>query len=190
MSSPSINEEEIAGALRRSLKEHWQMFAVQGVLLVILGALAVAVPVIASVAIAAFVGWLLFFAGLFRAIALIRSPHAPGYASSLILSILTAILGLVIALFPLQGAITLTMLLTAYFIVHGISSLMLAFSIKEHTGRWVMLILGGLIDFALAALVIAGWPSTSAFILGLYVGINLLFTGFALIFAALGARSA
>src|SRR5271165_6167724 len=99
MSSPSINEEELAGALRRSLKEHWQMYTVQGVLLVILGALAVAVPVVASVAIAAFVGWLLFFVGLLRAISLIRSPHAPGYVSSLILSIATAILGLVVALF-------------------------------------------------------------------------------------------
>ncbi len=166
------------------------MFLAQGILLVILGGLAIAVPVIASVAIAAFVGWLLFFAGLFRAISLVRSPHAPGYLSSLILAIVTAILGLVIALYPLQGALTLTMLLTAYFIVHGISSVFLGFSIKEHTGRWVMLLLSGLIDFVLAGLVIAGWPNTGAFILGLYVGINFLFTGFALIFAALDAREA
>jgi uncharacterized membrane protein HdeD (DUF308 family) len=190
MTSPSINEEELVGAARRSLKEHWKLFVIQGVLLVILGALAVAAPVIASVAFAAFIGWLLFFAGVFRAVSLFRAPHAPGYWSSLLLSILTAILGLIIALFPLQGAITLTMVLTAYFIVHGISSFALAFSIKGDTGRWVLLFLGGIIDLALAALVIAGWPTTSFFILGLYVGINLLFTGFALIFAALGAREA
>jgi uncharacterized membrane protein HdeD (DUF308 family) len=190
MSLPSVNEEELAVAMRRSLKEHWQMFLVQGILLIILGALAVAVPVVASVAVAAFVGWILFFAGIFRTISLIRSPHAPGYVSSLILAILTAILGLVIAIFPLQGAITLTMLLTAYFIVHGISSFFLAFSLKEHTGRWGLLLVGGVIDLVLAALVIAGWPNTGAFILGLYVGINLLFTGFALTFAALGARDA
>jgi uncharacterized membrane protein HdeD (DUF308 family) len=190
MTSPSINEDELVGAVRRSLKEHWQLFVIQGILLIILGALAVAAPVIASVAFAAFIGWLLFFAGVFRAVSLFRAPHAPGYWSSLLLSILTAILGLIIAVFPLQGAITLTMVLTAYFIVHGISSFALAFSIKGDTGRWVLLFLGGIIDLALAALVIAGWPSTSIFILGLYVGINLLFTGFALIFAALGAREA
>jgi uncharacterized membrane protein HdeD (DUF308 family) len=190
MSSPGINEEQLVAAARRHLKDHWQMFTVQGVLLVILGALAVAVPQIASVAFAAFVGWLLFFAGLFRTISLVRSPHAPGYRASLALAILTAVLGLVIALFPLQGAVTLTMLLAAYFIVHGITSFMLAFSIKEHTGRWVLLLLGGIIDLVLAVLVIAGLPNTGTFILGLYVGINLLFTGFALIFAALGAREA
>ncbi|MBI4725020.1 MAG: HdeD family acid-resistance protein [Rhodomicrobium sp.] len=190
MSSPSVNPEELVGAMRRSLKEHWRIFAVQGILLIILGALAIAVPVVASVAIAAFVGWLLFFAGVFKAVSLIRSPHAPGYISSLVLAILTAILGLVLALFPLQGAITLTMLLTAYFIVHGIASFIFAFSIKADTGRWVLMLLGGVIDLVLAGLVIAGWPSTAVWILGLYVGINLLFTGFALVFAALGARSA
>jgi uncharacterized membrane protein HdeD (DUF308 family) len=190
VTTPSIDREELVGAVRRGLKEHWQMFLIQGIVLVILGALAIAVPVMASVAVAAFVGWLLFFAGAFRAISLFRAPHAPGFWSTLLLSILMAILGLIIALFPLQGAMTLTMVLTAYFIVHGISSFALAFAIKGHTGRWVLLLFGGIIDLALAALVIAGWPNTSVFILGLYVGINLLFTGFALISAALGAREA
>lgn len=185
-----IDEEELEGAVRRGLKEHWQMFVIQGILLVILGAIAIAVPAIASVAFAAFVGWLLFFAGALRAVSLLRAPHAPGYWTSLLLSILTAILGLVIALFPLQGAITLTMVLTAYFIVHGISSLAFAFAIRGDTGRWVLMLVGGIVDFALAALVIEGWPETSVFILGLYVGINLLFTGLALIFSALGARQA
>jgi uncharacterized membrane protein HdeD (DUF308 family) len=190
MSSHSINEEELVGAVRQSLKDHWQMFVVQGVVFVILGVLAIMWPVIASVASAAFVGWFLFFGGVFRAVSLIRAPHAPGYWPSLLIAILAAILGLVLAVFPLQGAITLTMLLTAYFIVHGIASFIFAFSIKAATGRWVLLLLGGLVDLALAALVIAGWPNTSVFILGLYVGINLLFTGLGLIFAALGAREA
>jgi uncharacterized membrane protein HdeD (DUF308 family) len=190
MSSPSINEQDIVAQARRNLHDHWKMFVAQGILLVILGALAIAVPAVASIAIAAFVGWLLFFAGLFRAVTLIRSPHAPGYASSLILAVLTAILGIVIALFPIPGSLTLTMLLTGYFILHGVSTFIFAFSVKGHTGRWVLLLLSGAIDLLLAGFVIAGWPATGLWILGLYVGINMLFAGFALIFAALGARSA
>jgi uncharacterized membrane protein HdeD (DUF308 family) len=190
MTSPSINREEFETAMRRGLKDHWQLFTVQGVLLVILGALAIAVPVLASVAVSAFIGWILFFAGIMRAISLVRSPHAPGYWTSLLFAILTAILGIVLALFPIQGAVTLTMLLTAYFIVHGVTTFIFGFSIKADTGRWVLLIFSGLIDFLLAGLVIAGWPSTAFWVLGLYVGINMLLTGFAFIFAALGARSA
>jgi uncharacterized membrane protein HdeD (DUF308 family) len=82
------------------------------------------------------------------------------------------------------------MLLTAYFIVHGIATFIFAFSVKGETGRWVLLLISGLIDFLLAGLVIAGWPSTALWVLGLFVGINMLLTGFAFIFAALGARSA
>ncbi len=190
MSSPSVNPEQLEGAIRRSLKDHWQLFVVQGILLVILGALAVAVPQVASVAVAAFVGWLLFFAGAMRAVSLVRSRHAPGYLSSLLLAILTAILGLVLALFPLQGALTLSLVLVAYFIIHAVSSFMIAFAIKGDTGRWVLLIFSGLIDLVLAGLVLSKWPSTGVWVLGLYVGINLLFTGFAFIFAALGARNA
>jgi uncharacterized membrane protein HdeD (DUF308 family) len=190
MSSPSIDREEFEIAVRKSLKEHWRSFTIQGVLLVILGALAIGVPALASVAVAVFIGWLLFFAGGMRTISLIRAPRSPGYWSNLLLAILTAILGLVLALFPLQGAVTLTTVLTAYFIVHGVATFIFAFSIKADTGRWVLLLLSGVIDLLLAGLIIVGWPSTALWILGLYVGINLLLTGFALIFAALGARTA
>ena len=54
----------------------------------------------------------------------------------------------------------------------------------------MLLLISGLIDFLLAGLVIAKWPSTALWVLGLFVGVNMLLTGFAFIFAALGARSA
>jgi uncharacterized membrane protein HdeD (DUF308 family) len=190
MSSPSVNRDEIITALRRNLKDHWQLFVVQGVVLVILGALAIAVPFGAAIASSAFVGWILFIAGAMRAVSLIRAPHAPGYWSSLALAVLTALLGLVLALFPIAGASTLALLLVAYFIVHGVASVIFAFSVKGDTGRWVLLILSGVIDLVLAGLALSGGAETSIFVLGLYVGINLLFTGFAFIFAALGARAA
>lgn len=190
MSSPGIDQEEFESAMRRGLKEHWRLFTLQGVLLVILGGLSIALPVLASVTVSAFIGWLLFFAGIMRAVSIISSPRAPGYWSSLLLAILTAILGFVLAWYPLQGAVTLTMLLTAYFIVHGVATFFFAFSIKGETGRWILLIFSGLIDFLLAGLIIAEWPSTTLWVLGLYVGVNMMLTGFGFIFAALGARSA
>ncbi len=190
MTSPSINQEDFESAMRSSLKAHWRLFTVQGVLLVILGMIAVALPQFAAVFASAFIGWLLFFSGIFRAASLVRSTRAPGYWSSLLLAVLTAILGFILAWYPLEGAVTLTMLLTAYFIAHGIGTWILAFSIKGETGRWVLLLISGLVDFLLAGLVIAEWPSTALWVLGLYVGVNMLLTGFAFIFAALGARSA
>ncbi len=190
MSSPSVDQEEFESAMRRGLKEHWRLFTVQGVLLVILGSLSIALPVLGSLTVSAVIGWLLFFSGVMRAASIVGSPRAPGYWTSLLLAILTAILGFVLAWYPLQGAVTLTMLLTVYFVVHGIATFIFAFSIKGETGRWVLLIFSGLIDFLLAGLIVAEWPSTALWVLGLYVGVNMVLTGFGFIFAALGARSA
>ena len=185
-----IDREEIVSAMGRSLKAHWRLYTVQGVLLVILGMIAVAVPQFAAIAVTDFIGWLLFFTGLMRAATLISATRAPGYWSSLLLAVLTAVLGFVLAWYPLQGAITLTMLLTAYFLAHGIMTFIFAFSIKQETGRWVLLLLSGLVDLLLAAFIIAEWPSTDLWVLGLFIGVNMVLTGSAIIFAALGARSA
>ena len=185
-----IDREKFGSAMRRSLKEHWRLFTIQGVLLVLVGMVAVALPRLAAVATSAFIGWLLFFTGIMRAASLVSSTRAPGYWSSLLLAILIAILGFILAWYPLEGAITLTMVLTAYFLVHGVGTLVFAFSVKGETGRWVLLILSGLVDLLLAGLVLAEWPSTDLWVLGLFVGVNMLLTGFAFIFAALGARSA
>ncbi len=185
-----IDIEKFGSAMRRSLKEHWRLFTVQGVLLVILGMIAVAVPQFAAVAATDFIGWLLFFTGLMQAVSLVSSTRAPGYWSSLLLAILTAILGFILAWYPLEGAITLTMVLTAYFIAHGVGTLIFALSVKGETGRWVLLILSGLVDLLLAGFVLAEWPSTELWVLGLFIGVNMLLTGFAFIFTALGARSA
>ncbi len=185
-----IDRDKLESDLRRGLKEHWRLFIVQGVLLVILGMIALALPRLAAVATSAFLGWLLFFSGFFRAVSVVSAASAPSRWSSLLLSVLVAILGFILAWYPLEGAVTLTMVLTAYFIVHGISTLILAFSVKGETGRWVLLILSALVDFLIAGLVLAEWPSTDLWVLGLFVGVNMLLTGFAIIFAALGARSA
>jgi uncharacterized membrane protein HdeD (DUF308 family) len=185
-----IDREKLVSAMGRSLKAHWRLYTVQGVLLVILGTIAVAVPRFAAVAATDFIGWLLFFTGIMQAVSIVSATHAPGYWSSLLLAVLTAILGFVLAWYPLQGAITLTMLLTAYFLVHGIATFIFAFSVKGETGRWVLLLLSGLVDLLLAGLVIAEWPSTDLWVLGLFIGVNMMLTGFAIIFAALGARSA
>ena len=172
-----IDIEKFGSAMRRSLKEHRRLFTFQGVLLVLAGMIAIALPRLAAVAASAFIGWLLFFTGLMRAVSLVSSTRAPGYWSSLLIAILTAILGFILAWYPLEGAITLTMVLTAYFLVHGVGTLIFGFSVKGETGRLVLLILSGLVDLLLAGFVLAEWPSTELLVLGFFVGVNMLLTG-------------
>jgi uncharacterized membrane protein HdeD (DUF308 family) len=174
--------------LRQTLHDNWGVFLVQGILLVIGGAAAILLPQVATVAFSIFLGWLLLIVGAVHFVSLLTSRQMPGFWGSLLLSALMVILGGLLIFRPLQGVISLTIALVAYFIIHGFATLYLAFSLRMDTSRWVWLLLGVVLDFLLAGLVIAGWPNTAGWILGLYVGINMLFAGFALIFAALGAR--
>jgi uncharacterized membrane protein HdeD (DUF308 family) len=88
-----------------------------------------------------------------------------------------------------QGAFSLTLLLIAFFAVEGVVSILFALEHKrELSGRWGWMLLSGIVDLVLSALILAGLPGTAAWALGLLVGINMVFGGVALIAMALHAR--
>jgi uncharacterized membrane protein HdeD (DUF308 family) len=116
--------------------------------------------------------------------------HAPGFWWSLLSAILGIAAGLVLLLWPLSGIITLTLLLIVFFIIEGVLSIMYAFDHKRDlTGQWGWMLVSGIIDLVLAAMIFAGLPGTAAWALGLLVGINLLFGGSAMIAMAMHARN-
>ena len=90
---------------------------------------------------------------------------------------------------PLQGLLTLTLVLTAYFFVDGIFNIVLAVAHRrELSGRWEWMMLNGVVDIVLAAIIFGGLPGTSTWALGLLVGIDLLFGGASLTAMSLNAR--
>jgi uncharacterized membrane protein HdeD (DUF308 family) len=167
------------------LRDFWRLVMLEGTGLVVIGIAAVILPQLATLAIDLLVGWLLFIAGLFRFASLFSAQGAPGYWGSMLLAALTALLGALLALWPTAGILTLTMVLAVYLTAHGIASLTVAGALRGATDLWFWIGLGALADFLLAGLVIAGWPSTAAWAMGLYIGINLTTSGLALILAAI-----
>jgi uncharacterized membrane protein HdeD (DUF308 family) len=116
---------------------------------------------------------------------------APGFAWSLISALLGIAVGLMLLVWPLSGALSLTLLLTAFFIVEGVASIMYAFEHKrELSGRWGFMLMSGIVDLILGAIILAGFPATALWALGVLVGINMLFGGASLIGLGLAARSA
>ena len=81
--SDTIDLEGIRRQLALTIHAHWKLFLAQGILMIVLGFLAVAEPNIATVAVAIFVGWLFFIGGIFRAASVWHSRHAPGFAWSM-----------------------------------------------------------------------------------------------------------
>ena len=180
-------------ALRRrmadAIKAHWKMFLLQGVVLIVLGLLAVALPQIATLAIEVLIGWLFLIGGVVRTIAILRGRNVPGYGWSLLVAVLAAIFGIVLLLHPLAGVLTLTTVLVIFFVIEGVAAIAIALEFRRTLGNWVWVLLSGIVDLVLAYLIFAGWPSTATWAIGLLVGINMLFFGLSLVMTALAARS-
>jgi uncharacterized membrane protein HdeD (DUF308 family) len=186
----SIENERLHAAMARALREHWALFLVEGIVLLILGILAVVVPPLAALAFTVFLGWLFVISGVFGLVSTLGARHAPGFWWSLLSSVLALAAGILMIVLPASGAISLTLILTVFFVLDGVASIMYALDHRQQlTRQWGWLLAVGLCDLAVAAVIIAGFPGTAAWVLGLLVGINMLFSGTALIMIALYART-
>jgi uncharacterized membrane protein HdeD (DUF308 family) len=192
MSSQPSGIQDIQGLQRAAtaaLHEHWVLFLVEGVVLLVLGATAVVLPPIATLAVTVLLGWLFLVSGILGLITTFWMRHAPGFWWSLLSAVLGIVVGAVLLASPLTGAFSLTLVLVAFFLVEGAVSIMFALDHKrELSGQWGWMLASGIIDLALAIMIFAGLPSTAAWAVGLLVGINMIFGGSALIAMALHAR--
>src|SRR5690242_3474762 len=187
-------QSDIQGIQRRAatiLHEHWVLFLVEGIVLLILGAVAVAIPPLATLALTIFFGWLILISGIVGLITTFWMRHAPGFWWSLLSAILGIVVGVMLIASPVIGALSLTFLLITFFLVEGAVSIMFALDHRrELSGQWGWMLVSGIIDLVLAAMILAGLPSTAAWAVGLLVGINMIFGGAAMIAMALHARKA
>ena len=191
MSTDSGGASELQRALTQSIREHWGLFLTEGIVLVVLGVLAIIIPPIATIAVTIFLGWLFLISGVVGLVTTFWARHAPGFWWSLLSAVLAIAAGIVLLGWPVPGAVSLTLLLIAFFIIEGVLSILYAFEHKkELSGRWGWMLISGIIDLILAAIIWGGLPGTAAWALGLLVGINMLFGGSAMIAMALHARNA
>jgi uncharacterized membrane protein HdeD (DUF308 family) len=190
VSNPGIADlDGLRSRLADAIHAHWKLFLAEGIVMMLLGLAAIAVPEVASLAITILIGWLFFVGGIFRTISLLQHRRMPGFAWSLLAAVLAIALGLVLLLRPLAGVLTLTIWLIAFFIIEGIAAILLAVEHRRHLPSWGWVLFSGLVDLFLAYLIWDGWPSSAAWAIGLLVGVNMVFVGLSLIMTALAARS-
>jgi uncharacterized membrane protein HdeD (DUF308 family) len=91
---------------------------------------------------------------------------------------------------PFAGLITLTLALAIFFALHGVVQILTSLEHRRLFPRsWVWTAISGVADLILAGLIIAGWPGSVAWALGLFIGISLLLSGLALVMTAIACRS-
>jgi uncharacterized membrane protein HdeD (DUF308 family) len=186
-----VDLKKIQAAVATSLHEHWGLFLSEGIILIILGSVALLLPAVASLAVAIVIGWVVLLSGIVGLISTLRMRSAPGFWWSLFSAVLAIVAGVILLGWPLSGVVSLTLILTVFLLFEGIASIMLALDHRRRaSGHWGMLLASGIIDLILAAFIFLGLPGTAVWILGLVVGVNMLFGGSALISMAWHARGA
>ncbi len=189
MTSPE-DFSRLQSAMSQAVKTHWKAFLFEGILLAVLGIAALILPPLASLAITIFLGWMFLISGIGGLIVTYWARSTPGFWWSLISAALAVLAGMLLLARPMQAVLTLTIVLGAYFLAEGVTTIMYALEHRrELSGRWSWLLISGLVDIAIAFLVITGLPSSAEWAIGLLVGINLLFGGATLIGMALAARN-
>src|ERR1700730_3216717 len=177
-------------AIGKIVRDHWKLFLIEGTILVVLGLLAVAVPIVAGLAVAILFGWLFLISGIVGLVTTVAMRRAPGFWWSLLSAVLGIVVGGWLLVQPALGLVSMPYLLIAFFIVEGIATITFALEHKGAlSGRWGWMLVSGIVDLFLAAVILVGLPGAVAWALGLIVGINMAFGGASMIAMALAAHA-
>ncbi len=173
-----------------ALAAHWRLFLFEGVILVILGILAIAVPAVATLAVDIYIGWLFLFAGIVGFFAVFSMPDIASFLLSLIPAALSIVIGGLLIWKPAEGALTLTALLVIFFAAEGLFQIVTSIAYRDYIeDAWGWILLSGIADLVLAGIIVYGWPVTATWALGVLAGVNLITSGLAIAMVALAGRS-
>jgi uncharacterized membrane protein HdeD (DUF308 family) len=169
-----------------ALRNHWCWFLALGIAMVVLGMIAIGDAVIATVAATVLFGFLLLAGGIAQMVSAFYAGKWSGMLLHLLIGILYVIVGLMIIDRPETSAVQLTLIIAFFLIFSGIFRTVYALS-ERFTG-WGWVLLNGAVSILLGFLVYKQWPYSGMWIIGLFVGIELIFNGWAWIMLSLFLR--
>jgi len=169
----------IREAMREKVRRHSFWYILQSVLMILAGIMALVFPIISSVAIVIFLGWLLIFSGILQAFSLLDARHVPHFWLQLVSVVLSVLVGILFLRNPGAGLLTLTLLLIVFFMVEGISKIIFSLTIRPFP-NWGWVFASGVIGILLAFYLWANTPVTAVWLLGVLLGIGLISEGAAL----------
>ena len=183
-----LTPEQFRNRITITLAEHWKLLLLQGIVLEVLGVAAFSLPYFSTLAIDILFGWLIFLGGVVRVVTLLHARHVPGYWWSLAAGFLAIAIGILLAINPLRGELTLTMVLTVLFLVEGISAIAAGIDFRHHARNWGWLLFSGIANLMLVFLIWYGWPGTAAWAIGILAGVNLFLVGLAMVMMSFAVR--
>lgn len=173
----------------QNMQSYWGWFLAWGVALVVLGTFAISASVLTTIVTIIMMGILIFISGVVIAADTFAFwwRQWPGFFLHLVVSLLYLAVGYLLIKNPSDAAESITLLLGIFYVVIGVARVTSSLSIK--LPRWSWVFFNGLVSLILGILILASWPASSLFIIGLFIGIDLLVCGWTYIMIALGAKA-
>ncbi len=172
----------------QELRHHWGWFLALGILMIIAGMVAIgSAAVWTTTVVIVLFGWLLLFSGILQAANFFWRKQWKGFFIDLVCALLYILMGIVFIKNPLESAISLTMLIAILLIVGGIFRIVICLMSQIEHKFW--LLLHGVVTVILGGMILAEWPQSGLWVIGLFVGIDMLFGGWTLVMLALAAKN-
>jgi uncharacterized membrane protein HdeD (DUF308 family) len=181
------NVQTLAVQIPHELVQYWGWFLVFGIGLVLLGVAAMARSVTATLVSMLFFGWLLVLAAGIETAQAVMVGQWAGFFYHLLAAILFGVTGLLLVMSPAISAEVLTVVMAMFFIIGGLFQLIGAFAVSLPGWGWQAA--DGIVALVLGLLVLAKWPASGLLVIGLFIGIDLIFYGAAWIALALQLRT-
>lgn len=162
------------------MQKHVKGIRNTGIILLVIGVLALIVPMAAALAIELIIGWLILLAGITQIIHAFKNKGSSRFWWETGIGVLYCLVAFLLLLDPMQGLITFTVLLTILFLVEGIVKLVLALQFYPQPS-WAWLLMSGLLSCVLGIVILSNISGNASWFLGMLVGINFVFAGWALV---------
>lgn len=183
-SSPAAAQHEV----HQTVRKHSWLFLVQAALLIVAGVVAFVYPLLSSLAVTFFLGWMLVISGIVQGISLVAASRVPHFWLQLVSAVLSIVVGVLFIRNPGVAVTTLALLLVIYFMVEGVAKIVLSLTVRP-LPSWGWVLASGIIGVALSIYLIMN-PLLSFVALGIFIGIQLIAEGVAIGYLAWNARQA
>jgi uncharacterized membrane protein HdeD (DUF308 family) len=164
--------------MQRAVRHNTGLFLVQAALMVVAGVLAFVYPLLTSLAVTLFLGWMLIISGVIQAVSLIATSKVPHFWLQVVSAVLSIVTGILFVRNPGVAVTTLALLLVIFFMVEGIAKVVLALTVRP-LANWGWILVSGLIGIAISIFLMLN-PALSLVVLGLFIGIQLISEGIAI----------
>lgn len=183
---PTVTLTELHLVGLEHIGRRWGWLCGLGVLLVVLGIIAIGASVFVTLATMVFFGFLMLLAGLLQTLYAVAMRGWSGFYIDLLAGLLYTVIGLMIVAHPDATAVALTLIIAVLLILSGIFRVVIGLAVSYQNRLW--LILHGAVNLLLGFVIWQNWPLSGEWLIGLFIGVDMVFNGWSLIMLGLVAK--